>query len=100
MNNQIELNVRVFPVTVRDGRNGEVSESTVVLTKEQLHAAQLLGQGVNELLSRVYGRQGYRVQAIGKPVKKTMLVDLYAHDGKIIVDGDSVHYADQEAPEE
>ena len=79
MNNTFTLTVRVFPLTIRDGRSGEISESTVILTKEQLRAAQLLGQSSNELLTRMCRRQGYTILRVGKPVKKTLSVDLYTH---------------------
>ena len=44
MNNAISINVRVFPVTIRDERTGATSEDTIVLTKNQLKASQVVGQ--------------------------------------------------------
>ena len=43
---------------------------------QQLQAAQLVGQSSNELIHRLFNRQGYKVLEIGKPVKKEIVVDL------------------------
>ena len=91
MNNPININVRVFHVSLRDERTGAVSEDTVVLTKGQLRAAQTVGQSSKELICRIFNREGYRVMDIGKAIKRTISVDLYATavDGEIVIEGDA-----------
>ena len=78
MNNTIEIQVRVFPVLIKDERTDGVDEDSIVLTKEQLQAAGVVGQSSKELIYRLYNRRGYKVLAIGKPIKKTITVDMYA----------------------
>lgn len=76
MNNTITINVRVFSVTIRDERSGDVSTDTITLTRQQLQAAQLVGQSSAELIYRIFNRQGYRVLEIGRPVKRVVVLDL------------------------
>ncbi len=87
MNNTINVTVRAFPVKAKDMRSGTESAGHIVLTKEQLQAAALVGMDSKELIRRVYGRQGYKVLEIGEAVKRRVAVDLYAADGKIVIDG-------------
>lgn len=91
MNNTINIGIRVFPVTVKDERTGGVSEETIVLTRQQLRAAQTVGQSSKELIGRMFSRQGCRVVDIGKAVKREILVDLYADTakGEIVIEGDA-----------
>ena len=91
MNNTININVRVFPVSIRDERTGAVSMDTIVITKGQLQAAQTVGQSSKELICRIFNRKGYRVLDIGKAVKRDIPVDLYATaiDGEIMIEGDA-----------
>ena len=88
MNNAIKLNVLVFPVTIRDERTGTKSDDTIILTKNQLRAAQTVGQSSKELIYRLCNREGYRGLDIGKPKKREILVDIYAHGDEIVVEGD------------
>ncbi len=76
MKNKITINVRVFLVVVHDHRTGKEEAVTVPVTKEQLRAAQLVGQSSKELIERLCDRQGYTVLEIGKPDKVTVTVDL------------------------
>lgn len=76
MKTRITIQLRVFPVTIRDERTGEVSSDVIVLDKPRLQAAQLVGQDSNELIYRMYNRQGYRVLNIGKPEKLEIHPDL------------------------
>lgn len=87
MTNTINIQVRAFPVTVADERTGKESADAIVLTKQQLQAAQLVGESGKELIYRIYNRQGYRVTDIGKPVKRTIELDLYQHGGEIVAEG-------------
>ncbi|MEA4955883.1 MAG: hypothetical protein VB096_10310 [Pseudoflavonifractor sp.] len=72
----LAIQVRAFPVTVQDGRTGETITDTLVLDKQQLQAAQLVGQSSKELIHRLYERQGFKVTEIGKPEKRTINVNL------------------------
>ena len=76
MKNEIIIQARTFPVTVRDQRTGEQREDLLTLDKRQLQAAQLVGQSSNELIFRIYNRQGFYVLNIGKPIKREVRVDL------------------------
>ncbi len=76
MKNEIALQVRTYPVTIRDQRTGEQREDLLTLDKRQLQAAQLVGQRSNELIFRIYNRQGFYVLNIGKPIKREVRVDL------------------------
>lgn len=76
MTNQINLTLRQFPVLAHDHRTGKEVSITVPVTKEQLRAAQLVGQSSTELIERLCERQGYTVIEIGTPDKVTVTVDL------------------------
>ena len=76
MKNEITLQVRTYPVNIRDQRTGEQREDLLTLDKRQLQAAQLVGQSSNELIFRIYNRQGFYVLNIGKPIKREVRVDL------------------------
>ena len=70
------VHLRAFDVRVKDERTGEVKEDVIVLTKQQLQAAQIVGQSSKELISRTYNREGFTVLDIGKARKVTTTLDL------------------------
>lgn len=76
MKNKITITVRNFPVLAHDHRTGKEEAITVPATKEQLRAAQLVGQSSKELIERLCEKQGYTVLEIGKPSKVAVTVDL------------------------
>ncbi|MCI8915614.1 MAG: hypothetical protein HFF26_02965 [Oscillospiraceae bacterium] len=76
MKNEIILNLRQFPVLAHDDRQGGEAAITVTVTKDQLRAAQIVGQSSTELICRLCERQGYTVTEIGKPDKVAVTVDL------------------------
>lgn len=78
MKNEIILNLRQFPVLVYDSHKDIGTEETIVVTvaKNQLQAAQIVGQSSKELIERLCERQGYTVLEIGKPSKVAVTVDL------------------------
>lgn len=76
MKNKITITVRNFPVLAHDHRTGKEEAITVPVTKEQLRAAQLVGQSSKELIERLCEKQGYSVIEIGKPSKVAVTVDL------------------------
>ena len=77
MKTNTTLYVRAFDVKVHNRLTDEITQDTVVLTKEQLQAAQLVGQSSKELITRICGRAGYDVvDIIGKAEKREMLLNL------------------------
>ena len=76
MRTVLTIEARRFPVTVKDAVSGEIGSDTVILSKEQLQAAQLVGQSSKELICRLYQRQGFRVLDIGKAEKRPLKVEL------------------------
>ena len=72
MKTTYELTIRAFPVKIVDMRTGEVSTDTIVLDKQSLQAAQIVGESSKELIHRMYNRVGMRVLDIGKAQKLTM----------------------------
>ena len=87
MNNAIDIQVRCFPVRIRDTRSEAESTDHIALTKMQLQAAQMVGQSSTELICRIFNRKGYQVLDIGKPIKRTVPVDLYLSGFEIIAEG-------------
>ena len=71
----IQIPALRFPVTVQSGESGS-SVIPVILTKEQLQAAQIVGQSSKELIHRICSREGYTVLDIGKPERKTLEVNM------------------------
>lgn len=78
MKNEIVLNLRQFPVLVYDSRKDISTEENIVVTvtKDQLQAAQIVGQSSKELIERLCERQGYTAIEIRKPSKVAVAVDL------------------------
>ena len=71
-----DILLRGFDVRVKDERTGEVKEDVIILTKQQLQAAQMVGQSSKELISRTDYREGFTVLDIGKARKVTAELDL------------------------
>jgi len=78
MKNEITLHLRAFPVTAHDHRTGQAVHIIVPVTKDQLRAAQVVGESSKELVERLCERQGYSVLEIGKPIKRAATLDLWA----------------------
>lgn len=76
MNTTYDLTIRAFPVKIEDERTGEVHSDTIVLDKQRLQAAQLIGESSKEIIQRIYHRQGYKVLDVGKPDKLTVKMNL------------------------
>jgi len=55
------IQLRAFDVHIRDERTREERKDIVVLTKQQLQAAQIVGQSSRELIYRLCRAQGYGV---------------------------------------
>ena len=76
MNTYITIEIRKFPVSIRDNRTGTVSEDHIVLDKAQLQACQIVGQSSKALIQHIYNRKGFRVLEIGKPERRSIELDL------------------------
>ena len=74
--NRIVIEARRFPVTLRDERTGEIIQSSIILDKQRLQAAQLVGQSSKELIHRFYNRQGFRLLEIGTPERRSLNLSL------------------------
>lgn len=74
--NQITIEARRFPVTLRDERTGDIMQETIILDKQRLQAAQLVGQSSKELIQRFYNRKGFRVLEIGTPERRSLTLSL------------------------
>ena len=76
MKTEITLTLRRFPVLAIDNRTGQGEAITVTVTKDQLRAAQIVGQSSKELIVRLCSRQGYTVREIGLPDKLAVTLNL------------------------
>lgn len=77
MKTEVKIQVRAYPVKLKDHRTGETSSDMIVLPKEMLQAAGLIGMTDEDLICRTYNQRGYKVLDIAKPPRKVELtVDL------------------------
>ena len=76
MKTELTIQARCFPVTIQDRRTEEKRDDTIVLDKQQLQAAQIVGQSSKELICRQYERQGCTVLDIGKPERREITLNL------------------------
>lgn len=76
MKTEIKIPVRAYPVELKDTRTGERITDTIVLEKSRLQAGAMFDLGDEDIICRIYNRQGYRVLEIGKPQKMELTVDL------------------------
>lgn len=76
MKTEIKIPVRAFTVELKDTRTGERITDIIVLEKGRIQAAALFDMGDEDIIYRIYNRQGYRVMEIGKPKKVELAVDL------------------------
>ena len=88
MKTELTIHVRAFPVIIKDQRTGEVKKDVIILAKEQLRAAQLVGQSSKELICRIFNRAGHTVLEIGKTEKREIsmnLEELYKLHDRVVV---------------
>ena len=76
MKTTLTIQARAFPVKIHDRNTGAERDDTIVLDKQQLQAAQLVGQSSKELVGRLFERQGYEVLEIGKATKREITLNL------------------------
>lgn len=74
----INIAARRFSVEVEHIETGARLFDSIVLDKQQLQAAQIVGQSSKELIYRLYQKNGFKVLNIGKAEKRTLHVDLGA----------------------
>ena len=77
MKTTLSIQLRAFSVLIQDMRTGEEFEDTIVFSKQQLQAAQIIGQSSKDLIFRAYSRKGYQVLEIGKADKQEIDLGLY-----------------------
>ena len=77
MKTEVKIQVRAYPVELKDHRTSETSTDVIVLSKEMLQAAGLIGLTDEDLIYRAYNRTGYKVLKIGAVHKQEITVDLY-----------------------
>lgn len=77
MKTEIKIPVRVYGVKIKDTRTGEKKPDVIVLTKEQLRSGAMFDLGEQDIICRIYNRQGFRVLEIDKPDKVELAVDLH-----------------------
>lgn len=70
------IQLRIFGVRIRDERTGEIKKDKVIFTKQQLQAAQMVGEGSVNLIRRAYSRTGYRVLETIWAEKREAILDL------------------------
>lgn len=75
MKNSITIEAGRFPVVIKNSATGEILHDTIILSKKQLQAAQIVGRS---FIQRLYQRKGFKVLDIGMVEKKTINVDLAA----------------------
>ena len=78
MKNTVKIPVRAYNVRLKDARTGEVMEDTIVLEKSRMQAGAMFDLGEEDIIYRIYNRQGYRVLQIDKPDKVELNLDLTA----------------------
>ena len=76
MKTEIKINVRAYGVVIEDNSTGEVSFDTIVLDKQRIQAAQLLGMSDVNIIRHIYNRHGFNVQDIRFYHKTEIPVDL------------------------
>lgn len=76
MKNIITIEARCFPIVIKDNTSGIEANDSITLSKQQLQAAQIVGQSSKELIHRLCEREGFTVLDIGKAEKRSILLDL------------------------
>lgn len=86
MKNMVKIQARAYSVELRDIRTDEIVTDSVILTREQLKAADDTGLTLAGLMTALYDRKGYHVVKIGTPVKQDIAVRLSMKDNRIVID--------------
>ena len=74
------IQLRIFGVRIRDERTGEVRKDKITFTKQQLQAAQVVGEGSINLIRKAYNRAGYRVLDTIWAEKRELGEGLYSNE--------------------
>ena len=94
MKTTYDLQIRAFPVVIRDEKTDEDLCDMIVLDKPRLQAAQLVGQSSKELIERIYRKHGYEVLEILKADKATVQIDLFQLYDDQMIQQEAVAIAD------
>lgn len=78
MKHSIRVEARRFPVIMQAVDGGDELSDTFILTKQELQAAEIVGESSKELITRHFARRGFKVLDIGKPLRRTLTIDLEA----------------------
>ena len=78
MKHAIRVEARRFPVIARAVDGGDELSDTIILTKQELQAAEIVGESSKELITRHFVRRGFVVLDIGKPERSTLTIELEA----------------------
>lgn len=70
------MHLRAFPVEIKDNRTGEKSVDTIVIDRDLLEKGQSINMNYEQIVCRLYNREGYHVISVGRPTRKTVDVDL------------------------
>ncbi|MBE6714891.1 MAG: hypothetical protein E7575_06395 [Ruminococcaceae bacterium] len=76
MKSEIKIPVRAYSVKIRDERTGEKMDDTIIMEKAKLQAGAMVGLGDEDIIYRLYNRQGFRVLQIGEVHKTIITIDL------------------------
>lgn len=76
MKTTLTIQLRIFGVRIRDERTGEVRKDKITFTKQQLQAAQVVGESSTNLIRKAYDRVGYRVLDTIWAEKREVVLDL------------------------
>lgn len=87
MTSFIELRLLLFPVELLDLRTGREAEDTIVMTEDQIDAAEILGFTTRDLIYEIYRRADAKVMRVGTPIKRKHRVSLSSTDGHQITLG-------------
>lgn len=76
MKHTIRVEARRFPVIVQAVDGCEELSDTIILTKQELQAAEIVGESSKEIITRHFARKGFTVLDIDKPERRTLTIDL------------------------
>lgn len=75
MINESVIHLRCYEVTILDMRTNETKTDSIIIDKQALQAAQIIGLSSDNVIKKYYSKKGYRVIKTGVPVKKSVTVD-------------------------
>lgn len=76
MDTYINVTLRAFKVKIFDNRTLETKIDVIVFDKSVLQAAQLVGESSDNLIKKLYNRQGYTVIETVEVIKREAQLNL------------------------